>query len=163
MNTLLQNSFNINELNEGNTYKDFYYATLNDEDTQELEIVSEEPTKRRKSNDSLDLLFDMPTTKKRKILSSTVSRGQRGGGNLFLTTNGDEGARSTHLIKIEVFDMRKISKIPPNEHWKHSEYKIKYYTNDSNKNYQSTKKNIYNMAQEISAVKTCKKYNFNNI
>ncbi|KOB67849.1 D-malate dehydrogenase (Decarboxylating) [Operophtera brumata] len=78
----MENSFNLNDITEENTYKDYYYAGLHDDNTQELEIVSEESKiKRRKSNDSMDLLFDVPTNKKRKLLSSTVSRGLQTGVN----------------------------------------------------------------------------------
>ncbi|KOB61934.1 Beta-xylanase, partial [Operophtera brumata] len=104
----------------------YYYAALNDEDTQELEIVTEEPKlKRRKSNDSLDLLFGATT---RKLLSSTVSQGLRADGNAFLI-NADKGTRSTHLVRIEVYNLLKINKIPPKEYWKHADFKIKFYAN----------------------------------
>ncbi|KOB64765.1 Uncharacterized protein OBRU01_22680 [Operophtera brumata] len=58
-----------------------------------------------------DLLFDATT---RKLLTSTVSRGLRLGN--VLLTNADEGIQSTHLIKIEVYNLQKLNKIHQNEH-----------------------------------------------
>ncbi|KOB61935.1 Uncharacterized protein OBRU01_25158 [Operophtera brumata] len=112
------------------------YDAVKEGNTQELETVTEEPKlKIRKSNDSLYLLFDATT---RKRLSSTLSRGLRVG-YAFLT-NADEETRSTHLIKIEVYNLQKINEIPPNGHRKYADFKIKFYAIVSNKNYQNTKK-----------------------
>lgn len=158
---LLQNCF------EENTFKQcYYYAGSDDEDkTQEpLKIFEEKPPKkqmkRNKSTESLDNLFEVKQIKKRK-LSSSVSRAHQEGGNVFITTNEDDGPRSNHMIKIEVYNMHEINKIAPTEQWKHASYRVKYFTNESNNNYESIKKIIYCITKEIASKPTCKKYHFN--
>lgn len=157
---ILQNSFNL----EDNTFKQFYYACSDDE-TQELRIEKDQlpqnMLKRKSSSDSLDTLFEVSKTKKKKI-SSTVSHAHREGGNVFISTNEDDGPRSKFMIKIEVFNMQKLNKIPSNEHWKHASYRLKYFANETNQNYESIKKIIFNVTKEIVAVPTSKKVHFNN-
>lgn len=155
---LLQNSF------EENTFKQYYYACSDDEDkTQEPLTIFEEPRrqiKRKKSTESLDNLFEVKQIKKRK-LSSSVSRAHQEGGNVFITTNEDDGPRSNHMIKIEVYNMNEINKIAPSEQWKHASYRVKYFTNECNNNYESIKKIIYCITKEIASNSACKKYHFN--
>ncbi|KOB64764.1 Uncharacterized protein OBRU01_22681 [Operophtera brumata] len=66
-----------------------------------------------------------------------LARGLRAGVNALLT-NADEGTRSTHLIKIEVYNLQKFHKIAQNEHWKHADFKL--YANVLNKIHQKQKK-----------------------
>lgn len=150
-------------MNGKNTYKDFYYATPPTPETEEdLEIVST-PLKRKQKTDvkPIDELFNIKSkSKKRKIVSSSVSRAQDGG-TAFISSNLDDASDATHFIKIEVFDMKKIEKVSPNDKWKHSEMRVKLYTKNNSCNYENIQKLIYNISKEI-ANDNCKKYHFQN-
>lgn len=87
---------------------------------------------------------------------------QKNGNTAFVSTNEDDELNSSHLIKIEVYDLKKISKIPTNEHWKNTETRIKLYTSKTNKNFEPIQRLIFDLTKEICTTENCKKYNFNN-
>lgn len=153
---MLQNSFNINE---ENTYKQYYYGS--DDDIEVLSINGAKRKRNHTSTESLDDLFEIPQIKKKK-LSSTVSRAHGEEGVVYLSTNADDGINSSHLIKIEIYDLKKLSKIPQQQHWKYADVRVKYYADSVNMNVVNTKKIIYNITKEISNTNNCKKYVFNN-
>lgn len=104
------------------------------------------------------MFFEKSAPKKKKG-SSTVSKAHRDG-NIFITSNDDDTKNNTHIIKIEIFDVKKIANVLPQEQWKHSDYRVKYYTKTTNLNYEATKKIIFNVTKEISDRDTSKKYSF---
>lgn len=101
--------------------------------------------------------------KKKKLLSSTVARAARDGVS-YISTNSDDGDQATHLIKIEMYDMKKLCKIPTNDHWKHATTRIKYYVKNNNKDsiYDNTNALVYNITKTIAESEKVKKYFFNN-
>lgn len=152
---MFQNSFN-----EVNTFKQYYYA---DESSNDLIIDRESPKLKRKRENAVenfDELFEVNKNKKKKQ-SSSVSRAHPEGGLAYITTNTDDGILSTHLIKIEIYDLKKLSKLPAKEHWKHADIKVKYYVDESHKYYEKTKNIVYQITQEVAKVESCKKMFFN--
>lgn len=160
---LLQNKLYSLSSQENNTYKQYYFPTSDcpEEETQELYIQQEMPSKKRKS-ESLDNFFDSPTKNKRKLNCSTVSRINKENGRSYISTNTDDGATASYLIKIELYDLKKISKIPPSQHWKHANVRVKYYTQKTSTVLANTNDIIYNITKEIAQNDDCKKYSFNS-
>ncbi|KAJ0178598.1 hypothetical protein K1T71_005373 [Dendrolimus kikuchii] len=141
---------------EENTFKQYYYQTLSDEDSSNIDnlsIVKDSPKQKRKRDEeeSLDKFFEFSKNKKKKQCSS-VSRAQPNGGVAYLSTNREDACSSTHLIKIEVYELKTLAKIPSSEHWKNATIRIKYYTDDKNKHFESIKKTAYNITKEISMI-----------
>lgn len=108
----------------------------------------------------MDSLFELPKAKTKK-LSSTVSRAHKEGGTAFLSTNADDAANASHLIKIEIYDMKKLASVPQAQHWKHATMRIKYYTDEKSEAYKDVNKIMYNISKQISKTENCKKYLFN--
>lgn len=149
---------------EENTFKHYYYQTLSDEDTNENPIIQKHALKRKleEKEDNIDELFNDIVKSKKKKQCSWVSRKQSNGGTAYITTNQEDAETSSHMIKIEIYDLKKLTKIPPQNHWKHAEIRVKYYTNNANKNLDIIKNTIYNVTKEISSKDSCKKMFFNN-
>ncbi len=81
----------------------------------------------------------------------------------YISTNSDDGDQATHLIKIEMYDMKKLSKIPTSDHWKHATTRIKYYVKDYKDSiYDNTNGLVYNITKTIAESEKVKKYFFNN-
>jgi hypothetical protein len=140
---------------EENTFKHYYFPP-SDDDTS----LSPRYSTKRPNNDSLDEFFEEPKKKRVKLNSSSVGRSTKDGGMSYISTNVDDGATATHLIKIEVYDMKKLATIDPEEHWKHADVRLKYYVNKQNNHHRQTRGLIYNITKEISNSSDCKKYTF---
>lgn len=155
---LLQNSYDINE---ENTFKNYYFNNLSDDSTNDNLVIREKSKlKRKNSDESLDNFFEIPKSKKKK-LSSTVSRAL-GEGTACITTNENDEENATHLIKIEVYSIQKLKKIPQQLHWKHADMRIKYYTKNSSDIFNGSQNLIYHITKEISSNENTKKYYFSN-
>lgn len=142
---------------EENTYKQYYFPTSDDEDTSPYPIKRDRP-----NNESLDEFFEEPPKKKKpKIQSSTVGRATKDG-MAYISTNEDDGSTATHLIKIEIYEMKKLTNVPQSDHWKHADVRVKYYVNNKSKHHQRTRQLIYNISKDITKVPDCKKYTFKN-
>lgn len=144
---------------EENTYKQYYFSTSDDEPTSPYPIKIRE---RSKSSDSLNEFFqEPPKIKKTKLHSSSVGRATNDGTS-YLTTNEDDGSNATHLIKIEIFELKKLVDIPPEEHWKYADVRVKYYNkkNSKNSHHQITRKLVHSITKEISSAPNLKKYHF---
>ncbi|KAJ0171631.1 hypothetical protein K1T71_005667 [Dendrolimus kikuchii] len=110
----------MQNLFEENTFKQYYYQTLSDEDSSNIDnlsIVKDSPKQKRKRDEeeSLDKFFEFSKNKKKKQCSS-VSRAQPNGGVAYLSTNREDACSSTHLIKIEVYELKTLAKIPSINH-----------------------------------------------
>lgn len=160
--------FQNNNIFEENTFKQYYYTPLSpDEESNDKVIIVEKESpkfkrKREQNKESLDEFFEFSKNKKKKLCSSSVSRAHPDGGTAYISTNTDDGSKATHLIKIEIYDVKKLSKIPPTLHWKHASVRMKYYTDEANKNFKCIKNIVYNATKEISESDFCKKFHFNN-
>ncbi|XP_061713067.1 uncharacterized protein LOC133521950 [Cydia pomonella] len=146
------------------TFKQYYYPVSDAEDS--LTCVPDEPVKRKlNTHSNIDAFFDQPKIKRKKNVSSTVGKGCKGGGISYISTNKDDGTNSTHLIKIEIFDMKKLSKVSDTtKHWMFADVRAKYFVmeNETNKHLQQAKDLIYGITKEISESNECKKYHFNS-
>lgn len=140
---------------EENTYKQYYFP-LSDVDDDDNSPPSY--SNKRTADESLDEFFAVPKKKKEKVCSSTVARSTADGMS-YISTNSDDATTATHLIKIDIYDMKKIVNIDPAEHWQNADVRVKYYFNKGNNNYhQRTRGLIYNITKEISNSADCKKY-----
>lgn len=118
--------------------------------------------KREQEETNLDSFFNFSKNKKKKLSQcSSVSRSEPNGSVAYLSAPSDT-LTSTHLIKIEVYDLKEIEKIPQSQHWKHAKTRVKYYTSQNNDIYDKISKTIYNITKEISVKESCKKLIFNN-
>lgn len=104
---------------------------------------------------NIDNFFDQ--SKKKKKLSSSVSRSTDGGTN-YLTTNKEDAADATHLVKIEIYDLMKITKVCVDEQWKYADVRAKFYCNNSENILKDTKKLVYQITKDVSTTNGSKKY-----
>lgn len=133
---------------EENTFKQYYYP-----------LSDEELSQYKKNEESIDDFFEEPKKKKTKH-SSTVGRSGKDCIS-YISTNKDDGSSATHLIKIDIYDMRKLENIPTSEHWKHADVRLKYYTKPHNDKYHKAIRGlIYSITKEVSTTPECKKYSF---
>lgn len=109
----------------------------------------------------MDQLFEKAAPKTKKLSSSTVSRA-RPEGNIIISTNTDDSKNATHLIKIEIYDLEKLRDVPLEQHWKHADYRLKYYTMSNTSPYDATKQILMNITKEIAGKPSSKKYCFKN-
>lgn len=125
-------------------------------------MQEEEPQKRKlNAVSNIDIFFEQPKAKRKKTESSTVGQSCKGGGVSYLSTNNEDGNNSTHLMKIEIYDLKKLAKVPINERWKHADVRVKYYVQEKdNKHYRQAKDVIYSITKEIAESGDCKKYHF---
>ncbi|GBP28285.1 hypothetical protein EVAR_11744_1 [Eumeta japonica] len=146
--------------NNENTFKAYYYSALSDEeDTMDLNKIG---THKRTSK-NINEFFES-THKKRKVKTSSTVGQAVNGGISYLSTNEDDFITASHLIKIEVYELQKLKKIPATEHWKHADVRVKYYTRngENDSHFINTKDVIYNITKEIAEKSECKKYFFSN-
>lgn len=149
-------------VDEDNTYKAYYYPTHSDEEDSAKDLSRQKRSKRSSSSNSFEELFEVPAKKNRTKCSSTVSRANKDGGVSYISTNFDDAPDATHLIKLEIYDLKKLRKIPAAQHWKHASERVKYYCKGlQNKHLEKTKEVIVTIAREISTSQDCRKYCFN--
>lgn len=68
-----------------------------------------------------------------------------------MSTNAEDGSNATHLVKIEIYDLKKLSSIPASQHRHHATLKVRYYSKGANnKNVTKVKNVILSIAEEIS-------------
>lgn len=146
---------------EENTFKQYYFSTSDDEVNESPYAFTGVKRPKESTDSLLDEFFDAePKKKKTKLHSSTVGRGTMDG-MTYISTNQDDGLNATHLIKIEITDLKKIKNVDPTEHWKHADVRVKYYINKQQQpNQQRIRGIIYDITKEITASSDCKKYTF---
>lgn len=146
-----------------NTFKSYYFAASSDEETDDRLIITKPKSlKRAASNNSINKFFDEPKTKKpKKGQSSTVGQ-TREGGMAYISTNTNDAATATHLIKLQVYDLKKLAKVPVNKHWKNADVYVKHYTKTADSVYNHAMDLIYNITKEVAESPDCRKYFFND-
>ncbi|CAH0703037.1 unnamed protein product [Spodoptera exigua] len=148
-----------------NTYKQYYYSPLSPQHEEESDdiVVNNTGDDGKRKSQPIDTFFEVaPKIKRRKLLSSTVARAVKDSVS-YISTNSDDGGQAMHLIKIEMYDMKKLSKIPTSDHWKHATTRIKYYVkNYKDSIYDNTNGLVYNITKTIAESEKVKKYFFNN-
>lgn len=79
-----------------------------------------------------------------------------------VTHNTENG--TTHLIKIQIFDMKKLVNLNSVEHWKYVDVQVNYYVKpESNKHHQKTRGLVNSNTRELSKSPNCKTYNIKNL
>lgn len=149
-------------MDEEYTFKNYYFPptspSLDDDETKESrkrQLVIDEP--------SIEAFFEgnKKIKKQKKFMSSHVARVDKNGSVSYLSSGADDGTSATHLIKMEIYDLKKLANIPTNEHWKNADVRVKYYAKSAkNQHFQKTKALIFNVTEEIFGSKDCKKYTF---
>lgn len=135
--------------------KNYYYGNSTDD-----EIQGSKPLKIRtlKRTNNIDVFFDRPKKKQATEYSSTVAQSTNGGTN-YISSYADDVTKITHLVKIDIYDMKKLRGVPCDQHWKHADTRIKYYTQtDDDEYYLNTKDVVYNITKHIATKNDCKKY-----
>lgn len=118
--------------------------------------------KSEKKTKSIDNFFDK--VKKRRTMSrnSTVARAT-GDGYSYVSANNDHGSDAGHLIKIEIYDMKKIKDVLPVDQWRHADVRVRYYSpSEDDNNYLNINEVLYNITKQIAASGECKKYFIEN-
>lgn len=163
---MLQNTSNA--CDENYTFKSYYFATPpSDEVFDNQDEYLESPRKRQRNiNDSPIEAFFMEGSKRPKKLkkaSSLVGISSSAGGMSYITTNVDDGVQATHLLKIEIYDLKKLATLPKDQHWKYADLRMKYYARaTTNKQYKKAKELVYNITKEIAESKDSKKFFFDD-
>lgn len=135
------------------SFKNYYFTSLSEDDDIADCNVARSLRKR-----NIDSFFEKPKKRKPKVKSSHVSRAS-GNGVSYVSTNIDDGSTATHLIKIEVYDMKRLKNVPPMEHWKHADVRVKYYVaTEDDKHYQNAGELIYNITKDVASNAECSKY-----
>lgn len=151
----LQNFSTDLVIDEENTYKGYYYPVMDEE--------SRQPRRKRSSCTDSEELFEPSVKKIKNKICSTVGRANKEGGVSYISTNVDDDREVSHLIKVEIFDLKKLAKIPPSLHWKHANWRVKYYSKRlQSKHLEQAKELIQSIAKEISSSQDCCKYSYNN-
>lgn len=144
-----------------NTFKSYYYPSDVEDDSFIHKNEHSNNSRKRTNSNEIDVFFEEANKKKRKT-SSTVARAYNDGVS-YISTNQDDLNHASHLIKIEVYNLKKLAKIPTNHHWKHADVRLKYYTKaNENQNFERTKNAIFHITKEISEANECKKYFIKN-
>ncbi|XP_052741477.1 uncharacterized protein LOC128198741 [Bicyclus anynana] len=136
--------------------KTFYYPLdLSDEEDNSILNSKKTSTKR---NNSIEVFFEKQKKRKKGGNSSSVARACDGG--LSYISSGDgESADATRMIKIDVFDMKSLKGISPQDFWKYADLRLKYFVkSEDDKHYQSTQEIIYGITKQIAEKQGCKKY-----
>lgn len=136
--------------------KSYYYDHLMTDDEAQDPKPLKIQTQKRANN--IDVFFDKPRKKQATEYSSTVAHSTNGGTN-YISSRVNDVSKSTHLIKIDVYDMKKLCGVPNDQHWKFADTRIKYYTQtEDDSHYSNTKELIYKITKQIAAKNDCKKY-----
>lgn len=144
---------------EENTYKHYYYPPSDDEDLTPYQQTGH----KRTNNESIDEFFAESSRKKAKAKrSSTVGRPNKDSIS-YVSTNTDDGATATHMIKIDVYELKKLENVDQADHWKHADIRVKYFTKSCNDNiHKKTRQIIYEVTKTISNSPECRKYTIIN-
>lgn len=118
--------------------------------------------KRTDNHNCIDQFFDIPKIKKQKTTQSSTVGQARNGGVSYLSSNANDAANATHLIKLEVYELKKLTKVSPSNHWKHADVRVKYYAKNTDSIYDRSKELIYDITKNVSQSQDCKKYFFDN-
>lgn len=149
------------------TFKNFYCPEVNSDDSDEEGTVGlkikQAIAKKRPAN-NIESFFEKPQKKVKAVKrSSNVSQSSHAGVS-YLASGADDGAYASHMIKIEIYDMEKVRNIPPENHWKHADIRLKSYIKfDQDPHLEAVRDVIYDITKDISEKDTCVKYFINNV
>lgn len=140
-----------------------YYRPIDlsdDENNDSIVLKNKKNTLKRGSNNSIESFFEKSKKKKKTSLASTIAQAD-GEGTSCISVSMDDGSTPSHLVKIELYEMKKLKDIAPTDYWKHAAVRVKYYAqSEGDTHYQNTRDVIYNITKLIAGKKDCKKYFF---
>lgn len=146
-----------------NTFKHYYYpenidASSDEEGTVGLKIKQAIAKKRPANN--IDAFFERPKKKSKGFKKSSSVSQSSTDGVAFIASGRDDAAYASKLIKIEVYDLDKIKNIPPPDHWKHCDVRLKYYSSNSEEDstVQSVQDVIFNITKQLASNENSVKY-----
>lgn len=141
------------------TLKPYYYPIELSDEENGLNTAFK-PSKKNitKRGNNIDIFFENPKKKKKTSFSSCIGHSNKDGMS-YISTNEDDSTNSTHLVKIEVYNMKSLRDIPPTEYWKHVDVRVKYFAkSEDDKHYQHTRDLIFQITKQLAAKNDCKKY-----
>lgn len=150
---MFQGTYNLKDVEK--CFKPYnYYKSLSEDDETSISTIKHKRT--------LDDLFVQESEPKRKkvILPSTVARSIKEGTINYISSNKNDGEESDLMIKIEVYNLKKIKEIPTSQQWKNADIRIKYYTKNNSDTNNQIKSIVYNITKEISETDSVKHYSF---
>lgn len=137
------------------TFKQYYSNLSEDEDTS---LKSLKAKKQKRAGNDISAFFEKPKKQKKSISSSCVSQ-LTPEGTSYITTNSDDGAKASHLIKLELYDMNKLRGVAPTDYWKNAQIRVKYFTHsEGDELFQNSLDVIYNMTKQVADAAQCKKF-----
>lgn len=137
------------------TMNHYYYDNISDNESEVIKPLKIH-TQKRISN--IDAFFEKPKKKHAAEYSSTVAKFVKGGTN-YISSLVEDASKATHLIKIDVYDMKKLRGVPNDQHWKFAETRIKYYTHtEEDEHYSDVQELVYKITKHIATKTDCKKY-----
>lgn len=135
--------------------KSYYYGNLSDEETQEPKPLK---IRAQKRVHNIDAFFDMSKKKQSTGLSSSVAQSTNDGTN-YISSSVCDTSKATHLVKIDVYNLKKLRDVPTDQHWKFADTRVKFYTqSEDDEYYSNTKELIYKITKHIASKNNCKKY-----
>ncbi|XP_069364378.1 uncharacterized protein [Maniola hyperantus] len=145
------------------TYKHYYYPlnVPDDQDASDSTLNNKKTASKRSKpteQNNIDVFFEKPKKKRRTTISSSVAQATDGGLS-YISSNDGDGVSASHLIKIDIYDMKNLEGVLPIDYWKYADLRLKYYVkSDADKFYHSTRDIIYNITKQIAGRHDCKKY-----
>lgn len=149
-----------------NTFKNYYYPDDNKDESSDEEgtlgLKVKQAIAKKRSGNNIDSFFERPKKQSKVVKrSSNVSKSSPDG-VANLSSGQDDGAYASHLIKIEIYDMHKIKNVPPMEHWKHADFRLKYFALEDDLELQNTRNIIYNITKQLASKDSSVKYFIDN-
>lgn len=149
---LLQIAPETNCADDCYTFKNYYFPLSDDEDVMNKKKQS---IKKRRN---IEVFFEKPKKKRTSIISSCVGQASENGMS-YISANDGDSCSATHLMKVEIYDMKNLKDVSPQDYWKYAETRVKYYVkSEDDKQYLSACDLVYNITKQIAGVKDCKKY-----
>lgn len=148
--------------NDEYTLKNYYYPLNISDDHDDSESILNKKKNATKRSNNIDVFFEIVKKKKRSVNSSSVAIATDGGLS-YISSNEGDSVNASHLIKIDVYDMKNLKEVSPLDYWKHADLRLKYYVKtDGDKHYQNIRDIIFNVTKQIAGKKDCKKYFVDN-
>lgn len=145
---------NVNSMDY--TMKNYYFPNSSDEET--LPITKPLKVRSLKRANDIDTFFEKSKKKQNTGLTSSVAQSTSSSTN-YISVGVDEISKATHLVKIDVFDLKKIREVPSEQHWKFADIRVKYYTQtEDDDHYLNARELIFNITKDIAEKPNCKKY-----
>lgn len=139
------------------TFKNYYFPTADLSDDDETQDPPALKVKQNIAKRNIDCFFEKPKKKRVRLQSSNIAQAN-GEGTSYISSNNDDGSSASHLIKIEVYEMKKLKDVQPIDYWKYADVRVKYYASEDDKHYRNVRDLIYNITKQVATKTDCTKY-----